>query len=127
MNPLKKQEIIKLTSKKLNIPEEDVEKMVNLYYKEIKNTIKYVKHVNVSLIGLGTFSIMSRKLERSLTKKKRFVDMVENRMDDISMISYKELQKRKAEVSNMEEVFSSYTEQQEKRKIMKESRVNNNH
>ena len=62
MNPKKVKELYKITAEELNVKEDLVRDLTDMYWKEIRKSITDLKHPSIYAAGLGTFNAKSWKL-----------------------------------------------------------------
>jgi nucleoid DNA-binding protein len=78
----KQKDITNEVSKRLGIPPSQVEQVVNFCYKEFGNLLEELKHREVYLPSLGSFSAAQRRLEKYLGQLERAHNMVKNRQKE---------------------------------------------
>jgi len=62
LNPKKSKELYKVTADELNIEEDLVKDLVEMYWKEIRKSITGLKHHSIFVAGIGTFNAKPWKL-----------------------------------------------------------------
>ena len=62
MNPKKSKELYKVTAEELNINEDLVKDLTDMYWNEIRKSITGLKHHLIYVAGIGTFNAKSWKL-----------------------------------------------------------------
>lgn len=62
MNPKKSKSLYKITAEELNITEDLVKDLTDMYWSEIRKSITELKHHSIYAAGIGTFNAKSWKL-----------------------------------------------------------------
>ena len=76
MIPKKYNKIVKTISEDLDIDEYKVYDIVNFFYKELRTNLSDLSDLKINVPGLGHFLIRKNKVEQSIEKCKRKLDVV---------------------------------------------------
>ena len=71
MNPKPAKSYLKEYSDKIGIPIEDVEILVNAYWRALKNSIEDVRHFRIRLLGIGRFFLSYKKFQKLIVNRKK--------------------------------------------------------
>lgn len=66
MNPRKSSKLYKTVAEDLNINESLVENLIELYYKEVRQTMSSLDHARLNVTGLGHFFVKHQKVKKDI-------------------------------------------------------------
>jgi hypothetical protein len=74
MNPKKSNKLYTEVSEDLNLNEEQVEDIIEFYYKEVRKNLSDLVHPRINLDGLGHFVAKPIIIKNAISKNKKFLD-----------------------------------------------------
>jgi|32_taG_2_1085360.scaffolds.fasta_scaffold02290_9 nucleoid DNA-binding protein len=95
MIPKKYNTIVKTISENLDIDELEVYDIVNFFYKELRTNLSDLSDLKINVPGLGYFLIRKNKVDESITKCKRKLNVVDT--SSFSGYHYKKTTEEKLE------------------------------
>ena len=118
MNPKKSNKLYTEVSEDLNLNEEQVEDIIEFYYKEVRRNLSDLVHPRINLDGLGHFVAKPIIIKNAISKNKKFLDA--QRTDTFAEYFSKKNTKTKLDLLiNLE---NKLTEIENKKEIFKQTR-----
>lgn len=74
MNQIKPKKIIEELALEMGLPVEHVDIIISSYYKDVQMLIKNLVDIRVTLTGIGTFTIVPRRLLKMIEKTEATLD-----------------------------------------------------
>jgi len=125
LNPKKTKELCKLTSQELGLSEELVRDVIDMYWKEVHDSISDMRHPFISVYGLGTFKVKEWKLQESLDKYERLLTNNDGENFQRMAIRY-ELLARIEKIKRAQELLKTHKEKKEIKNQEKHDRLKSN-
>ena len=118
MNPKKSNKLYTEVSEDLNLKEDQVEDIIEFYYKEVRRNLSDLLHPRVNLDGLGHFVAKPMIIRNAISKNKKSLDV--QRTDTFAEYFNKKNTKTKLEA--LITLESKLTEIEHKKEIFKKTR-----
>lgn len=119
MKPVKREDIVRKTAEKLGISEETVENVVSYYYKSLQKKMSSVEDMGIYVQCLGTFVLKKKRLQNKITGHEKLVN---ESIEDMSLVRYEIHMKRKENLEKMKKMLELMNEQDVIRKEYKDLR-----
>ena len=124
MKPLTSKDMTFLVSKKLGIPQSDVNTIIKAYYKPVRKDLTSLNHIHVNVPSLGLFTVMSRKLDKLIRKRENILALITSK-ERQSMTRYETKIKHKAELEVMRNVRQALIDEKEERREFRINKYDN--
>ena len=125
MNPKKPSYFHKLTAEQLNVSEELVKDIVNMYWGDVRKALTELKHHSVYVIGLGTFKIKFWKLDD--VKKEYGIILADNNCNSFRKMAVKnELEDRIIKINKLQEMLADNVQKKQLKREIRYGKSNPN-
>lgn len=74
MNPKKVKNIIPELAKKLQLSDEQVKSVLDVYWDKVRKTLSSLEHNNINLKGLGSFNVKPWMIDKKIKMNKCIID-----------------------------------------------------
>ena len=121
MTPIKRKNIIQLTSDELNISTDIVDDVVSHYYLTLQKKLSIADHPYISVPRLGTFVVKKKSLVDMITKHQNFVNKIE-KDDHISVHTYELIIKKRTDIEELVELQNKMKEELDRKEDVKQKK-----
>lgn len=118
MNPTSHKRFYEKVANELGFPVEEVEYIVDNYWKTIRKIMENQEHYRINVDQIGDFIILRKKVKKKIAAYKK-------RLDYINMKEYKQFTRYaelESKISKLEGLFNQYESEAERRKEIKKCR-----
>jgi hypothetical protein len=116
--PVKRKNIIQLTSEELNISIDIIDDVVSHYYLTLQKKLSVADYPYITVPRLGTFVVKKKSLVEMITKHQNFVNKIE-KDDHISVHTYELIIKKRADIEQLVELQNKMKEEQDRKEEVK--------
>lgn len=121
MTPIKRKNIIQLTSDELNISTDIIDDVVSHYYLTLQKKLSIADHPYISVPRLGTFVVKKKSLVDMITKHQNFVNKIE-KDDHISVHTYELIIKKRTDIEELVELQNKMKEELDRKEDVKQKK-----
>lgn len=118
MNPKKSTKLYTEVSEDLNLKEDQVEDIIEFYYKEVRRNLSDLLHPRINLDGLGHFVAKSVIIRNAISRNKKFLDV--QRTDTFA--EYFNKKNTKTKLDSLITLESKLTDIENKKEIFKKTK-----
>jgi hypothetical protein len=118
MNPKKSNKLYTEVSEDLNLKEDQVEDIIEFYYKEVRRNLSDLLHPRINLDGLGHFVAKPVIIRNAISRNKKFLDV--QRTDTFA--EYFNKKNTKTKLDSLITLESKLTEIENKKEIFKQTK-----
>jgi nucleoid DNA-binding protein len=118
MNPKKSNKLYTEVSEDLNLKEDQVEDIIEFYYKEVRRNLSDLLHPRINLDGLGHFVAKPVIIRNAISRNKMFLDV--QRTDTFA--EYFNKKNTKTKLDSLITLESKLTEIENKKEIFKQTK-----
>ena len=118
MNPKKSTKLYTEVSEDLNLKEDQVEDIIEFYYKEVRRNLSDLLHPRINLDGLGHFVAKPVIIRNAISRNKKFLDV--QRTDTFA--EYFNKKNTKTKLDSLITLESKLTDIENKKEIFKKTK-----
>jgi nucleoid DNA-binding protein len=117
MKPIKFKSVAGETAERLSRPVEEVEAVLQMYFKELRLALTGLAHPRVQVFNLGTFQLREKRTEKKRDGKKMLLAQHEQLITNLPL--QQDLLK---DIERMEQVLSMMQSEKERKQTIRQSR-----
>ena len=115
MKPKSHKSFFKVVAEEVDVHKDVVDDLITFYYNKVRKSLSELVDTNISVAGLGTFSLRKRKLEKAIKRNK---DILGN-LEKMTYKGYDKYVPVKNKLKQMENALTILNNKLEKKKKFK--------
>lgn len=123
MKPFKVKNLLPGYAVDLDRPVDEVQAVINFYYKKVRQKLSALDTVNLQIENLGTFYIKERAIDTAIISNQRYI----SELSDLKIKEYEIKLEIKKKTDLMLNIKSLLNEERSRRKFVIDKRFNNEH
>lgn len=125
LSPKSHKDYIKPTAEKLDISPSLVEDCVSFFYLKVRKSLTNLEHCNVHLLGLGTFKIKEKELNKLYKRYENHLNLLENPETFNQMRIKKEIGNKLSQATAVKSLLAEEKERRNQIKKQRDEFINN--